>query len=209
MPTLLNVTNLLQPERETGLKRPAVFIDRDGTLNQQVGYVNHISRFALIPGAADAIRLLNTHGYLAIVVSNQSGVARGYFPMALVREVHRLMESLLKDKAASLDGIFFCPHHPRGLVSEYRFECDCRKPGTGLIDRACSRFDIDRSRSWVVGDQYTDMELAHRAGLRGILVETGYGLGEIKYVLPRRTLKPDFLAGDLLGAVHRILATPR
>jgi D-glycero-D-manno-heptose 1,7-bisphosphate phosphatase len=186
------------------LKKPAVFIDRDGTINEQMGYVNHISRFVLLPRAAEAIRLLNRNGYLAIVVSNQSGVARGYFPGDLVHEVHRHMVELLKREGASLDDILFCPHHPGGSVPEYRVDCLCRKPNTGLIDQACDRFDIDLAGSYVVGDRYSDMELAERANLRGILVKTGYGLGEIAYVLPHRPLKP-VLVEDLLSAVVRIL----
>jgi len=129
------------------VKRPAVFIDRDGTINEQMGYVNHISRFVLLPGTAEGIRLLNRHQYLAIIVSNQSGVARGYFPMELIDRVHAHMKDLLAKEGANIDGIFFCPHYPRGTVPEYSVECDCRKPGTGLVQKACERFDIDMKNS--------------------------------------------------------------
>jgi len=173
-------------------------LDRDGTLNEQMGYINHISRFVLIPGAAEAIRLLNRNGHLAIVVSNQSGAARGYFPVELVEEVHAHMRTLLKKKDALLDDIFFCPHSPSA-------GCDCRKPRTGLIEKACEEFDIDMSSSYVIGDRSTDIEMAARANLKGILVETGYGLGEIDYVLPHKAVRPVYVAKDLLHAVQWII----
>lgn len=187
------------------MNKPAVFIDRDGTINEQMGYINHLSRFRLIPGVPEAIRLLNENNFLAIIVTNQSGVARGYFPISLVREVHSFMEESLKNAGAFVDGIFFCPHYPTGKVSEYTIECDCRKPKTGLIDQALDSFDIDISRSYMVGDHSTDMELAHNCGLKGIMVKSGYGLGEVKYVLPQMALRPSYIADDLLDAVNRIL----
>ncbi|RLB34743.1 MAG: D,D-heptose 1,7-bisphosphate phosphatase [Deltaproteobacteria bacterium] len=191
------------------MKKPAVFIDRDGTINEQRGYINHISRFKIIPGVEDAIRLLNQNNFLAIVVSNQSGVARGFYPIELVHEVHALMKQLLEENGSFLDAIFFCPHHPDGVIPEYTRKCDCRKPGTGLIDQACKSFDIDLSNSYVVGDLYSDMELAERAGVRGILVKTGYGLGEIEYTLPTKPRKPLYVAENLLDAVNWILDEAR
>jgi len=187
------------------MKRSAVFMDRDGTINEQMGYINHLSRFIILPGVAEAIRLLNENNFLAIIVSNQSGVARGYFPIELVHEMHATLNRALKVKDAVIDGIYFCPHYPRGDLAEYCHECDCRKPKTGLIDQACENFDIDMSSSYVVGDRYTDMELARRSNLKGVLVETGYGLGDIEYLLPNKSVKPDHIAKDLLGAVQWIL----
>jgi D-glycero-D-manno-heptose 1,7-bisphosphate phosphatase len=187
------------------MKIPAVFMDRDGTINEQMGYINHISRFILLTGAAEAIRLLNRHRYLAIIVSNQSGVARGYFPLQLVEDVHSHMRELLKKENAVIDGIFFCPHYRTGVVSEYTAECDCRKPRTGLIKSACETFDIDMTNSYVIGDRCTDIEFAKRANLKGILVKTGYGLGDIEYVLPGSSIKPAYIASDLLDAVRWII----
>ena len=115
------------------------------------------------------------------------------------------MEKQLGEKGVKIDGIFFCPHHPKAELESYRLECDCRKPKTGLIDQACRDFDIDLSRSFVVGDRYSDIEMGHRLNLRSILVETGYGLGEKKYVLPKKKRQPDHIAGDLLEAVRWIL----
>ena len=187
------------------MKKPAVFLDRDGTINEQMGYINHLSRFVLLPGVPEAIRLLNKNNYLAIIVSNQSGVARGYFPIDLVYEVHEFLKASLKEEGAVIDGIFFCPHHPRGEVTEYGYACDCRKPQTGLIDMACESFDIDLSNSYVVGDRHIDIELAHRLGLDGIMVKTGYGLGEIEYILPKKSIQPIHIASDLLDAVNWIV----
>jgi len=187
------------------VKRPAVFIDRDGTVNEQMGYINHISRFVMLPGAAEAIRLLNMHQYLAIIVSNQSGVARGYYPIGLVDEVHAHMRALMEKEGAFVDGIFFCPHYKRGSVPEYSIECDCRKPGTGLIEQASKAFEIEMDNSYVIGDRYSDIELAVLSGMKGILVTTGYGQGDIDYVFPRLSFKPAHIARDLLHAVRWII----
>ena len=187
------------------MKKPAVFIDRDGTINEQMGYINHISRFMLLPGTAEAIRLLNDHGYLVIIVSNQSGVARGYFPMDLVNEVHDHMRVLLEKDNARVDGIFFCPHYPKGKLPEYSNACECRKPKTGLIKMACGDFDIDMANSYVIGDRCTDMELARNADLKGILVKTGYGLGDLEYVFPDLAFEPFLVADDLLYAARWIV----
>ena len=187
------------------MKRPAVFIDRDGTINEQMGYINHISRFILLPGTAEGIRLLNRHQYQTIIVSNQSGVARGYFPIELVDRIHNHMRDLLAKEDAHIDGIFFCPHYPKGIVPEYSIVCNCRKPATGLIQKACESIDVDMENSYVISDRCMDMELAHRSKLKGILVTTGYGLGDIEYVLPHSPFKPLHIAEDLLHAVRWII----
>ena len=178
--------------------KPAVFLDRDGTINEQMGYINHISRFRLLPKVSEAIALLNKYNYLVIVISNQSGVGRGYFPIELVYKVHEYMKELLKKSGAFLDAIYFCPHTPdQG--------CNCRKPKTGMIEKACKQFPIDLSRSYVIGDMCIDMELAKNAKIKGVMVKTGYGLGEIEYRLPKLDIKPLYIADDLLSAVKWIL----
>lgn len=187
------------------MKRPAAFLDRDGTINEQMGYVNHRSRFVLLPRAAEAIRLLNEGGFLALVVSNQAGAARGYFPPHLTGEVNEWMEQELGRGGARLDGTYCCPHHPRAVLEELRVDCDCRKPRTGLVDRACREFDIDMGRSYMVGDRCLDIEMACRRGLKGILVKTGYGRGEAEHILPTRPEKPVYVAEDLYDAVRWIL----
>jgi D-glycero-D-manno-heptose 1,7-bisphosphate phosphatase len=187
------------------VRKPAVFIDRDGTINEQMGYINHISRFVLLPGTAEAIKILNRHDFLAIVLTNQSGVARGYFPIDFVEKIHSYMKGLLQKKGAVIDGIYFCPHYKEGVVPEFSIACACRKPQTGLIETACENFDIDMANSYVVGDSYSDIDMAHRSNLKGILVTTGYGLGEIDYVLPGSPNKPVHIAKDLLHAARWII----
>jgi D-glycero-D-manno-heptose 1,7-bisphosphate phosphatase len=185
--------------------RPAVFIDRDGTINEQLGYINHISRFILLPRAGKAISILNKNNYIVVVTSNQSGVARGYFPIELVEEIHELMKKELARDNAYVDRTYFCPHHPDGVLREYSKECNCRKPNIGLIEKARSELDIDIERSYVIGDRLLDIEFAHNANLPGILVLTGYGEGELEYIMPHRKIKPTFVAKDLLLAVKWIL----
>lgn len=185
--------------------RPAVFIDRDGTINEEHGYVNHISRFVLLPGVGEAVSLLNKNGHLVVVTSNQSGVARGYFPVELVHETHELMKRELAKDNAFVDGVHFCPHHPHGVVSDYRRECRCRKPDIGLIEKATAELDIDMGRSYVIGDRWLDISFAHNANLPGILVLTGYGKGDLEYIVPYEVTKPTFVTEDLLGAVTWIL----
>ncbi len=178
--------------------KPAVFIDRDGTINEQMGYINHITRFRLLPKVGEAIRLLNKNGYLVIVITNQSGVSRGYFPIELLYQVHDYMKELLRKHGAHVDAIYFCPHAPEE-------GCNCRKPNTGMIEKACREFPIDLSKSYLIGDMCTDIELAEKAGIKGIIVKTGYGLGEIEYRLPKTKLKPVYIAEDLFSAVNWIL----
>jgi len=185
--------------------RPAVFIDRDGTINEQRGYINHISRFALLPGVGEAISLLNKNNHIVVVTSNQSGVARGYFPIQLVKEIHEFMELKLTKNNAHVDGIYFCPHYPDGVVPEYSRECSCRKPNVGLIKQAEVELDIDMETSYVIGDRLLDIEFAHNANLPGILVLTGYGKGELEYSMPHKNITPAYVADNLLCAVQWIL----
>jgi D-glycero-D-manno-heptose 1,7-bisphosphate phosphatase len=184
------------------MKRPAVFIDRDGTISEEVGYVNHPSRFRLFPYSSEAIRILNNNDWLAILVTNQAGVARGYFSEDVINKVHQQLKVDLQD--ARLDGIYYCAHHPSVGEPPYRYDCDCRKPKPGLIDRAAQEFDIDRSASWMVGDRYGDVELARNAGLRSALVLSGYGLGEWEYQRDSWKHQPDLVCENLLEAVKMI-----
>ncbi len=186
--------------------RPAIFMDRDGTLSHEVGYVNHPSRFRLFPWSIDAVRLVNRSGWAAVVVTNQAGVARGYFPESVIHEVHRGMAEAMQKGGARLDGIFVCPHHPTLGEPPYRQDCDCRKPRPGLLRRAEKELGIDLRRSWVVGDRHGDLQLAWNVGARGALVKSGYGVGEWTYQAPAWSRPPDLVAEQLLEAVTRILA---
>lgn len=186
--------------------RPAVFLDRDGTINEQMGYINHLSRFQLLPGVGAAIRLLNEAGVPVVVVTNQSGLARGYFPAALLVEVHARMAELLAAAGARLDGLYICPHHPEAKLPEYRQACDCRKPRSGLLTRAARELSLDLPRSYVVGDRWSDLKAAANCQARGVLVLTGYGRGDYEYIGPGQAVQPHFVAEDLLAAVSWILA---
>ena len=190
----------------TGLKR-AVFIDRDGTISDEVGYVNHVSRYRVFPFAAEAVRLLNDAGWLAILVTNQAGVARGYFGEELIGEVHALLAAELRRGGARLDAVYYCPHHPSVGEPPYRQDCDCRKPRPGLIRRAADELGLDLARSWMVGDRHSDIELARNAGVRSAFVLTGYGRGELEHQRGVWRHQPDLVAENLLEVVKEIIKT--
>lgn len=156
-------------------RQAAVFIDRDGTINEEVGYLDRPEKLRLIPGAAEAIRLINLSGMKAVVVTNQSGVARGLFDEVLVGEVHARLRELLRMEGGTLDGIYFCPHHPTEGRGQYLLSCDCRKPAPGLLLKAAAELNLDPASSYMVGDTINDIEAGERAGARGVLVRTGYG----------------------------------
>lgn len=186
-------------------KRPAVFLDRDGTINEQMGYINHISRFHMLPLAAEAIRLLNQHNIPVVVVSNQSGLARGYFPAELLDRVHERMNEVLAEQGAKVDGIYFCPHHPEAKEKEYRQDCDCRKPKPGMLLRAAEEMNLDLALSFMVGDRWSDIKCANNGGCTSVLVLTGYGRGDQLYIGPRQEIQPAYTAENLLEAVEWIL----
>jgi D-glycero-D-manno-heptose 1,7-bisphosphate phosphatase len=187
------------------MKQRAVFMDRDGTISEEVGYINHASRFRLFPYSAAAIKHLNENGWLAIVVTNQAGVARGYFPEAMIETVHADMMKQVDDGGGRIDAVYYCAHHPSVGEPPYRFDCDCRKPKPGLITRATKDFDIDVSNSWMIGDRYSDVELAHNAGVKSMLVMSGYGRGEWEHQRASWTVQPDLVAENLLDAVRVIV----
>jgi D-glycero-D-manno-heptose 1,7-bisphosphate phosphatase len=195
-----------QSEREEPVRgTPGVFLDRDGTISEEVGYINHLERLRLYPWSAKAILKLNRAGWPVIVVTNQSGVARGYFTEKLVREVHETIASKLAARGAKVEAFYYCPHHPMGQVELYRVDCRCRKPLTGMVDEAARRFHIDLKASYIIGDTYRDMQLGFNAGLRTILLMTGYGRGEYEHQRHRWPRMPDWIAENLLGAVEIVL----
>jgi D-glycero-D-manno-heptose 1,7-bisphosphate phosphatase len=183
--------------------RRAVFMDRDGVVNDEVGYVTSEQAFRLLPRVEEAIRRLNQAGLLAIVVTNQSGVARGFFDEALVERVHTLLRERLSTAGARLDGIYVCPHHPDHGVPPWRRRCDCRKPSPGLLLQAAADHGIDLAASYMVGDSARDLEAARRAGTAGILVLTGYGRSNLQERI--QPGDPAFVAEDLLDAVEWVL----
>lgn len=189
------------------MTRRAVFMDRDGTISEEIGYVNHPARYRVFPYAGEAVRLLNEAGWLAILVTNQAGVARGYFTEDMIGAVHGVLEAELKLAGARLDAIYYCAHHPSVGHPPYRSDCDCRKPRPGLIHRAAADFDIDLAGSWMIGDRYSDIELAHNAGVRSAFVLSGYGRGEWEYQRDAWQSAPEMVAEDLLEAVRKIINT--
>ena len=187
-------------------RRPAVFIDRDGTLTEEMGYVNHPRRVRLLPRSAEAIRRLNRAGVPAVVITNQAGLARGYFSEDVLHAVNGAVISLLKDSGAHLDGVYVCPHHPTEGEPPFRLDCDCRKPKPGLLHRAAAELSLDLTRSTMIGDKPSDLVPARAVGARSVLVLTGYGLGEWEYRRATFPVEPDHVAEDLLDAIEWVLA---
>ena len=185
---------------------PAVFLDRDGVINEEMGFLNHIDRFRFIPGAIEGIRKLKEAGFLCVVITNQPGVALGVFPENLVRQIHDRMTSRLDEVGIRLDGIYYCPHHEAAVLPAYRRQCPNRKPAPGMIKIAAEELSIDLSRSYVVGDRGVEIEAAGRAGLKSILVETGYGKGEWLYRSHAWTHHPARVVKNLKEAATWIVA---
>lgn len=178
--------------------RPAIFVDRDGTLNQAVGFVNHASLFRLFPWSMEAIRLINRSGFLAVLVTNQSGVARGLYTEELVKQVHARLNDALAEAGARLDAIYYCPHGVAG-------SCDCRKPKPGMLLQAEQELDVDLARSYVIGDSGSDLETAWNAGSRAALVLTGHGRGNYEHHRDKWPRQPDVVAPNLYLAVAEIV----
>jgi D-glycero-D-manno-heptose 1,7-bisphosphate phosphatase len=199
--------------------RRTIFLDRDGTLNEEVGYLRSLADLRFCAGVVEAVRLINEAGWLAVVLTNQSGVARGLFGEAFIGEVHQEMQRRLQLGGARLDAFYACPHLPPDVeqrdaeierqgeettLQKYRIECDCRKPKPGLIKQAAADFGIDVARSFVIGDRYRDVEMGHNAGAQSVLVLTGYGREEFAH-RARWPRQPEFVAANLLEAVKAIL----
>jgi histidinol-phosphate phosphatase family protein len=193
------------PERLSGRQlRSAVFLDRDGTLIREVGHLKSPDQVELLPGIADAVRRLNRNGTLAVVVTNQPVLARGDISFEGLEQVHARLESQLGIGGAYIDGLYVCPHHPDkgfpGEVPALKGPCHCRKPQPGLIDQACRDLNIDRRNSWIIGDTTSDVEAGRRAGIRTILLRTGYAGSDAKHII-----KPDYVCSDLSDAVEWVL----
>lgn len=182
-----------------GSMKSAAFLDRDGTINIEKEYLYQISDFELIPGAAEAVRLLNQAGIMVIVVTNQSGVARGFYTEDDVENLHRHISRTLESYGAHIDAWLYCPHHPDGRGS-YALPCSCRKPSPGMLQEAAVRYDVDLTHSTMIGDKLADMEAGRAAGCRTILVRTGYGVHDEQFVDTQTTV-----CDDLLSAVTCLL----
>ena len=185
---------------------PCVFLDRDGTLLQEVGYLDRLERLSLLPYSIEAVRLLNRAGYRVVVVTNQSGVAHGNYPESFVHQTHRLLDERFRAGGARIDAFYYCPHLPEARIEAYRLACECRKPKPGMALRAARDLGLDLARSFMVGDQWADVGFGHAAGLTTILVRTGYG--PTVEAQPRDGIGPEVAVDTLIDAVSWILRHP-
>ena len=185
-------------------KQRAIFLDRDGTINVSKGFISKADDLELIPGTIDAIKAINKSGALAIVITNQPVIARGECSFEELHNIHNKLKTLLGEKGAFVDDIFYCPHHPdkgfEGEVPELKFDCECRKPKTGMIDEAVKKYNIDLSKSYMVGDSTMDLETARNAGIKSVLVNTGFAGNDGKY-----DRSCDIEADNLFDAVEKII----
>lgn len=185
--------------------RPAVFLDRDGTINEEVGFLDTPDGLVLIPGSPEAVNRINQSGMAAVVITNQSGVARGFFDETTLSAIHDRLQAELENAGARLDGIYFCPHHPEGEVPHYTRTCDCRKPAPRLVHQAAGDLGIDLAASYMVGDHMKDIALAAACGMRSVLVLTGHGEIEWRGANEADRALPDHVARDLEAAVDWIM----
>ena len=182
----------------------AVFLDRDGTILDELGYVTPESEIKLFPFSAEAITRLTAAGFPVVIITNQGGIALGLYDHAFVDATHAQLSQTLAQAGADITAWYYCPHHPDGKVSEFTGPCECRKPATGMLDAAARDLGLDLAGSWVVGDQWRDIELAHRAGARSVLVRTGYGRG-LESNWPADVAPPTTICDDLLAAADHIV----
>ncbi|MBN2233130.1 MAG: HAD family hydrolase [Deltaproteobacteria bacterium] len=184
----------------------AVFLDRDGTVIEEVGYLGRVDQVRLIPGTAAAIRRLNQGGIPVIIVTNQAGVARGYFTESRVERIHYHLQEMLAAQGATVDAIYFCPHHPEGNRKIYRRSCRCRKPEPGMVERAITELGLETCpRLFVVGDKESDMELARRIDAMAVLVFTGHGRDEYEEKIRHGERQPDYCTANLAAAIDWIM----
>jgi D-glycero-D-manno-heptose 1,7-bisphosphate phosphatase len=183
--------------------RPAVFLDRDGTLIEETGYLSRLERLAFFPYSVDAIRLLNHAGFAVVVVTNQAGIARGIVRESFVAEAHAHIDAVVRGGGGHIDAYYYCPHYPTGTVPELTRACECRKPGPGMLRQAAADLDLDPARSFSVGDRWHDVAAGQAAGARGVLVRTGLGRDEEAAGLHGVT--PDAIVDTLIDAAAWIL----
>jgi len=177
----------------------AIFMDRDGTVSEEIGYMYHAGLYRPFPWTGEAVRRINDGGFKAVLITNQSGVERGYFPESIVHEVHEILRAELARWNARLDAIYYCPHKPET-------DCECRKPRPGMLLQAGRDLNIDLASSFMIGDRYIDVETAHAAGAKSVLLRTGDGLTQIEKYGEVSVIQPHFIAGNLLDAVEAILS---
>jgi len=183
----------------------AVFGDRDGTILEELGYLTPDSTIHIYPYSIDAIRLLSRGGYAVVIITNQGGIGLGLYDHAFVDRTHQGLADQFAAGGATIDGWYYCPHHPEAVVPELKQVCGCRKPATGLVTAAAGDLDLDLQASWIVGDQWRDVEVGHRIGARSVLVRTGYGR-RLETNWPDNVARPTLVADNLMAAAAQILA---
>lgn len=186
------------------MKKAAVFLDRDGTINEEMGYINHRDRFIIFPFVAESIKIFNSLDFRVIVVTNQSGIARGYFDESLVVELHDRLINEMKEQNAIIDAIYYCPHHPGEGTGKYIIDCNCRKPRPGMIEAAVKEYEIDLDESYMIGDRYKDILFAKRLNIKSAFVLTGYGKGEYEHQRDSWEYLPDLVGENLLAVAKMI-----
>lgn len=187
------------------MAKKAAFIDRDGTINIDAGYINHPDRFIIYPFALQAMKMLANNGYDIVIITNQAGLSNGYFTEETMDKIHQKLFKACQHAGIEISGLYYCPHSPSAKVEKYKADCDCRKPKPGLLFRAAKELGIDLKESFMIGDKYSDIMAGKNAGCKTILVKTGYGEGELAQNREKWKEAPDFIAEDLLCAARRIL----
>lgn len=173
-------------------KKPAVFLDRDGVLTEEKSYITSVENLAIFPYAAECIRQIHKKGYYAIVITNQSGVARGFFSEEVLCQMNQYLI-----QSTGVDAVYYCPHHEDGIIEKYRKKCDCRKPGMGLIEMACREYEIDLEKSYMIGDRASDILMGKAAGIKTVLLESGYGTARLE-----SAVVPDYVLDDLSDVIN-------
>ncbi len=186
------------------LHNKAIFLDRDGTINEEMGYINHADRFKVFDFVPESIRIFRKLGFKIIVVTNQSGIARGYFSESLLHEIHNKLLVQMNDEHASIDDIFYCPHHPTEGRAPFKMDCECRKPKPGMILQAADKWQLDLTQSFMISDRYKDILFARKLNIRTAMVLTGYGRGEYTYKKGEWLYQPDFIGDNLLDVARQI-----
>jgi D-glycero-D-manno-heptose 1,7-bisphosphate phosphatase len=187
------------------MSRPAVFLDRDGTLIEERGFIDRLDMVTIYPWTGDALRLLTRAGFAAVVVTNQSAIARGMIDETFLHEVHRAIDAHITAAGGAIERYYYCPHLPNASVEKYRQTCRCRKPGPGLIEQACRELDLDAGRSITIGDRWRDIGAGAAAGTRTVLVRSGHGAHEMH--VPSEGVRADAILNNLMEAVGWILRT--
>jgi len=177
-----------------------IFLDRDGTISEEVGYVCNIGNFSIYEFSSKAIKNLNKLGVKVIVTTNQGGIAKGLYTEETVNSIHKKMKDLLEKDGAHIDAIYYCPHHSEGIIERYKINCICRKPKIGMLLEASKRFNVKLDNSFVIGDKISDVETGYNSGAKSILVMTGFGKDSLRKINENNCKKPNFVAENLLEA---------